>query len=134
MVPMRVRQDDVADRRIGDLAQGLHRRPRALFGGAGVDGDHARRIHQEADVREIEAFRDVHSICFPDELRIGEPESRFRADRDVSRDGGRVCGVVPGAPQHLSRTFFVTERPPGTRQRAEHSSIDLDRKGLASGE
>ena len=134
MVPVRVCQDDVTDRRVGDLAQRLHRRPGAVFRGAGIDGDDARRIHQEADVGEIEAFCDVHSVGFPDELRIREPESRVRADRDVSRDRGSVWGVIPGAPQHLPRASLVAERPPGIRKRAEHPSIDLDREVVASGE
>ena len=125
MVPVGVRQDDVADRRVGDLAQRLHRSAGALFGSAGIDRHHAGGVDQECDVREIESLRNVDSVPLAHEPRIREPEALIRSDREVPRHGGRFEGVDPRPAQHLLGSGLVAERPVGQRQAPVDSAVQV---------
>src|SRR5216683_495297 len=95
VVPVRMGENDVPDRRAGDLAQCFHRPVGALFGSTGIDGDHACLGDQEGDVREVETFGDIDSVAFAHEPWLGKSEPVVWSNGDVSQDGWTVESLVP---------------------------------------
>ena len=98
MIPVRVGEDHVGDRRGRAPTQGVDCGASGGLRGAGVDGHDARVGQHEADVGEVVTLRDVDPGRHLDETWWPEAKAVPRGHREIRRELGqrRVQRRIPG--------------------------------------